>query len=142
MCWCWSPACCNSPVLQYCRMVAEPTSALLLQHTCNSVSRVHQFILGSVFGPVLLVAAPGSRISNPAACSNMVIAARTLGWYAHTAYGLLMPIAGFCTLEWRMKAKWVHRKLRRQLVFGPLGWPRSSVEPRTFGSACQSFLSW
>jgi hypothetical protein len=129
-------------VLQYCRMAANPVSALLLQHTCNSVSRVHQFILGSIFGPFLLVTAPDSRVCNPAACSNMVMSARTLGWYTQTAYGLLMPIAGFCTLEWRMKAKWAHQKLRRQLVYGPFGWPEYDLEPRSLNSDCQSVLSW
>jgi hypothetical protein len=83
-----------------------------------------------------------SSIANAAACSSMPMAAKTLGWYAHASYGVLLPAAGFCTLEWRLKAKWVRDKLGRQLVYGPMGWPCSDNEPGTFAAHLQHCVNW
>jgi hypothetical protein len=133
-------------VLQYCRMAADPASALLLQPACTGVSDLHTFIAASFLGPVLYMLTSGSSnssisIANPAACASMPMAARVLGWYAQASYGLLMPVAGFCTLEWRMKARWVKQKLGRQLVYGPWGWP-SSQHDRGLLCWVQNFTTW
>jgi hypothetical protein len=72
----------------------------------------------------------------------MALAARTLSWYAHFVYGVLLPVAGFCTLEWRLKSRWVKKNLGMDLVYGPLGWPRSQHERKTFAVRLQSYLSW
>lgn len=116
--------CCT---LQYCRMAADPASTLLLQPACTGVTELHTYIAASFLGPVLymLTSDSSSSLPNRAACAGMPMAARMLGFYAQASYGLLMPVAGFCTLEWRMKAKWVKQKLGRQLVYGPWGWPCS-----------------
>lgn len=132
--------CCT---LQYCRMAADPASALLLQPACNGMTDLHRYIAASFLGPVLdLLTSNGSiSLANPTACASMPMAARTLGWYAQASYGLLMPVAGFCTLEWRMKAKWVKQKLGKQLVYGPWGWPCSQHDT---GLLCmvQNFTTW
>lgn len=123
-------------------MAADASSALLLQPTCQAVSDWHHYIAASILGPMLLWLTSDSSITNAAACSSMPMAAKTLGWYAHTSYGVLMPAAGFCALEWRLKARWVRDKLGRQLVYGPMGWPRSERQPATFGSYVQYWLNW
>lgn len=128
--------------LQPCRMAADPSSALLLQPACQAVSDWHHYIASSIFGPMLLWLTSDSSITNAAACSSMAMAAKTLGWYAQASYGVLMPMAGFCTLEWRLKARYVREKLGKQLVYGPFGWPRSEHEPSTFASYMQYCLSW
>jgi hypothetical protein len=110
-----------------------------LQPMCQSVTNVHGYIAQSIFG---LLALNPSHISNPAACSSMALAARTLSWYAHAAYGVLMPFAGFSTLEWGLKSAWVKKELDRDLVYGPFGWFRASHEQATYGDTVQSFVSW
>jgi hypothetical protein len=95
-----------------------------------------------MFGPALSLLRPDGNITSAAACSSMPVAARTLGWYAQAAYGLLMPVAGFCTLEWRLKARWVRNTFGKQLVYGPFGWPRSQLEPKTLSTMVQMVISW
>lgn len=128
---------------QYCRMAADPASALLLQPACTGVSDLHTFIAASFLGPVLYLLTSGSSVSiaNPAACASMPMAARVLGWYAQASYGLFMPVAGFCTLEWRMKARWIKQKLGRQLVYGPWGWPCSQHDSGLLYRV-QNLTSW
>lgn len=101
------------------------------------------YIAGLIFGPLLYVLWPTGIIGDPAAaCGSSLASAATLMAYAQAAYGMLFPFAGFCTLEWRLKAKWVREVLGQQLVYGPFGWPQSEGGPRTFASALQNLLTW
>lgn len=128
--------------LQPCRMAADPSSALLLEPTCQAVSDWNHYIAASILGPMLLWLTSGSSTTNAAACKGMAMAAKTLGWYTHASYGVLLLAAGFCALEWRLKARWVREKLGKQLVYGPLGWPRSECQLSTFASHLQHGLNW
>jgi hypothetical protein len=138
----WCVCCVLVCCLQPCQMAGEANSALLLQPTCQAVSDWHSYIAASFLGPMWLGLFGDRTLTNPAACSSMVLAATTLAWYVQAVAGVLVPAAGFCALEWRLKAEWVRQKLGMQLGYGPLGWPRSQHQPRTVASAVQSVTSW
>lgn len=124
-------------ILQYCRMAADPSSALLLQPTCRAVADLHSIMVAAILGPQFLF--PHNR---PAACSTMLISARVLGWYAQAVYGVFMPVAAFCTLEWRLKQRWMKEALGGQLVYGPLCWRQSQPKCSKLVTAVQDLFSW
>lgn len=127
-------------------MAADPSSALLLQPTCQAAGNIHKSIVGAVLGSL-------SLLSNdrPAACSGMEMSARTLVWYAQAIYGIFMPAAAFCTMEWRLKARWVKETQGKQLVYGPLCWPQrrpqrstptSMSGPWPLAASLRGFTAW
>ena len=128
---CW--LCC----LQYCRMAADPVSALLLQPTCRAVASMHNTLVGAILGPMFVL----SR-DRPAACSGMAMSARVLGWYAQAMYGLFVPIAAYGGMEWRLKAHWVKDTLGKQLVYGPLRWPQSQPSRTSTWTSLHTFVRW
>lgn len=105
--------------VQYCRMAADPVSALLLQPTCRAVAGMHNTVLGAILGPLFVL----SR-ERAAACSSIPMSARVLGWYAQAIFGLFIPVAAYGSMEWRLKGRWVKQTLGKQLVYGPLCWPQ------------------
>jgi hypothetical protein len=72
----------------------------------------------------------------------MLMSARVLGWYAQAVYGAFMPVAAFCTLEWRLKQRWVKETLEGQLVYGPLCWRQSQPKCSKLVTAVQDLFSW
>ena len=106
------------------------------------MTQLQHYIASAIFGYPGMTAGPSSSVHSPAACSSMTSAARVLVWYSQLLYALMMPLAGFCTLEWRLKSKWVEHKLSKQLVYGPWGWPRSTTGLQNFASCLQSFITW
>lgn len=62
--------------------------------------------------------------ANPDVCTDVLGSARLLSWYAHAAYIVLMQGMAFTSMEWQLKGRWVRQHLGKQLVYGPLAWPR------------------
>ena len=130
-------------LLQPCRLAADYSSALLLQPACRGISTLHHVMISAMWGPALLPkGGPSSSAQDLAACSSMTSSAHMLMLYTQLLYGLLLPAAGFCSLEWRLKASYVYNQLGKQLVYGPWGWPRSVPRPATFASRLQTSVSW
>lgn len=118
------------------------------------MSTLHRISASSLLGPLFVGLEPTSSSVREAACGNMAVAARMLLAYGLVVYGLVMPIVGTLSLEWRLKSKWVQKTYGRQLVYGPLAWREScyssdsagpscgTSERSSFASVLQSLLTW
>jgi hypothetical protein len=121
---------------QPCALASDAGSALLLQPTCEAIVQMHLVATGSVMGPSFL-----QGVSASASCGDMLSSAKTLVLYAHAIHGLLVPLAGFLYLEWRLKAAWAREMTGKRLAYGVTSrvqWPQPGQQRGLHSSSTSS----